>query len=73
MVAGIPLTSAQIAEARRLMSSGMKRKDVAKMLKISTTAVTKVCRDIERPYEHRGRKRMNRTQWLTSTPSFDSD
>ena len=45
------------AKARELWSQGFMRKFIARETGLSERTVSRVCADLPKPYEHRGRKR----------------
>lgn len=57
-----------VAKARSLWAKGFMRKFIAAETGLSERTVTRVCADIPKPYEHRGRKR-----WAAITRQKDME
>lgn len=51
------LTPETIAEIKRATASGEMRKHIAKRLGVGVKTVTHHSKDVEKPFEHRGKKR----------------
>lgn len=48
--------AAVVAEIRKLCAEGRTQKSLAQQFGIPRSSVQRICADVEKPYEHRGRK-----------------